>query len=352
MLLVRGSRQQTLRVHRPDELRQGSPSLAVQCVVVQNPDFAEQRAWNIAHAAAKVCPRADTARPALYALGRTGELCEVAGDDPSAVLRWNPAAGWESLLPSDDPQRDLVDLYLPICSATADHPITVGHLGQSLDGFIATSSGDSCWVTGPENILHMHRLRALCDAVIVGAGTVKADNPRLTTRLVAGTNPLRVIIDPACRLPAAHAVFSDREAPTARAIVAGTTGAAAARARGEDVLEVPALDDTLDLADLLRQLRDRGHCRIFVEGGGVTVSSFLEAGLLDRLHITVAPLLIGQGRPAVRMSPRLQLRDCLRLHHRVYRAGLDILFDCDLRAAAGPGIGHVIPALAAVQRIL
>jgi len=321
-------------------------------MTVQHPEPAEQHAWSIAHAAKRALPRVDVLRPARYALGATGELRTVAGDDPSAVLAWDPERGWESLLPSDDPQRDLVDLYLPICSATATRPITVGHLGQSLDGFIATSSGDSCWVTGPENILHMHRLRALCDAVIVGAGTIEADNPRLTTRLVAGSNPLRVIIDPACRLPAAHAVFSDREAPTVRTIVAGSASAAAARARGEDVLEVRAPGNTLDLPELLHQLRLRGHCRILVEGGGVTVSSFLEAGLLDRLHITVAPLLIGEGRPAVRMSPRVQLRDCLRVHHRVYRAGRDILFDCDLRTAAGSANGEGLPAAATIQRIL
>lgn len=320
---------------------------------MQNLDSAEQHAWCIAHAAARAFPTSDVLRPACYELAATGELHAVAADDPAAVLRWNPAIGWESLLPSDDPQRDLVDLYLPICSGTANRPITVGHLGQSLDGFIATSSGDSCWVTGPENILHMHRLRALCDAVIVGAGTIEADNPRLTTRLVAGSNPLRVIIDPACRLPAAHAVFSDREAPTVRATVAGTAAAAAARARGEDVLEVASPGNTFDLGDLLQQLRARGHCRIFVEGGGVTVSSFLEAGLLDRLHITIAPLLIGEGRPTVRMTPHLQLRDCLRLHHRVYRAGLDILFDCDLRAdAASSANGSGSSDAASIQRIL
>jgi riboflavin-specific deaminase-like protein len=319
---------------------------------VQYPESAEQHAWSIAHAAAKTLPRTGHLTPARYVLVAAGELRAAAADDPSAVLRWNPTMGWESLLPSHDPQRDLLELYLPICSATAARPITVGHLGQSLDGFIATSSGDSCWVTGPENILHLHRLRALCDAVIVGAGTVAADNPRLTTRLVAGSNPLRVIIDPACRLPAAHAVFSDSEAPTVRATIAGTVAAGAARARGEDVIEVRALQNALDLSDLMQQLRTRGHCRIFVEGGGVTVSSFLEAGLLDRLHIAVAPLLIGQGRPAVRMSPRVHLRDCLRLHHRVYRAGLDILFDCDLRAPTGSGNGHGIPGAATIQRIL
>ena len=95
----------------------------------------------------------------------------------------------------------------PSAVARAARPITIGHLGQSLDGFIATHSGDAISVTGPENILHLHRLRALCDAVVVGAGTVAADNPRLTTRLVAGSNPVRVILDPACRLPAdAHRI--------------------------------------------------------------------------------------------------------------------------------------------------
>ncbi|HTV51932.1 MAG TPA: RibD family protein [Steroidobacteraceae bacterium] len=319
---------------------------------VQQSTSPEEHAWTITQAAAHALQGLSELEAAAYALAAGGALRSVAADDPTAVLRWNPAGGWEALLPPDDPQRDLIELYLPICSATVDRPITIGHLGQSLDGFIATSSGDSCWVTGPENILHLHRLRALCDAVIVGAGTVEADNPRLTTRLVAGSNPSRVIIDPACRLPAAHAVFSDLEAPTVRATIAGSAAAAAARARGEDVLETRALHHGLDLGELLQQLHARGHFRIFVEGGGVTVSSFLQAGALDRLHITVAPLLIGEGRPAVRVLPQVRLRDCLRLHHRVYRAGLDILFDCDLRTPGAAANGHGIPAPTTVRRIL
>ena len=90
---------------------------------------------------------------------------------------------------ADDPRRAMIDLYLPICSATDAHPITVGHLGQSLDGFIATHAGESQFVTGEENILHLHRMRALCDAVVVGAGTVAADDPQLTTRHVSGAEP-------------------------------------------------------------------------------------------------------------------------------------------------------------------
>jgi diaminohydroxyphosphoribosylaminopyrimidine deaminase / 5-amino-6-(5-phosphoribosylamino)uracil reductase len=318
------------------------------------PVSAELEAWTVAHAAAKATGRLELTRPACFALDESGELREVAGEDPAALIHWNPAAGWEPLLESDSPQRDLLELYLPICSASPGRPITVGHLGQSLDGFIATSSGDSCTVTGPENILHLHRLRALCDAIIVGAGTVEADNPRLTTRLVAGSNPVRVIIDPACRLPPAHSVFCDQQASTLRATVGGSHAAAEARARGEELLEVRADGQGLDLRDLLHQLHARGCCRVFVEGGGVTVSSFLEAGLLDRLHIAVAPLLIGEGRPTVRLSPRLRLQDCLRLHHRVYRAGLDILFDCDLRTAPESRLnGHDLDGAATtIQRVL
>ena len=309
-------------------------------------------AWALVQASAKAIGTFDATRSARFALDPRGQLCPLSSDDPRAVIAWNPVHGWESSLANDGAYRDLLDLYLPISSATPERPITIGHLGQSLDGFIATTSGDSRFVTGPENILHLHRLRALCDAVVVGAGTVAADNPRLTTRLVAGSNPVRVILDPACRLAAAHTVFSDREAVTLRACAAGAGTVAQARERGEEILEIAARANVFDLRDLLSQLRERGYFRIFVEGGGVTVSSFLEAGLLDRLHITIAPLLIGDGHRAVRMASRSRLQDCMRLQHRVYRTGDDILFDCDLRAKpAVPSSSPEASTPTTIQRI-
>jgi riboflavin biosynthesis pyrimidine reductase len=81
----------------------------------------------------------------------------------------------------------------------------------------------------------------------------------------------------------------------------------------------------------MRLLRQRGCTRVFVEGGGVTVSMFLAAHLLDRLHMTVAPLIIGDGRPAIRLAPRSALVDCHRPRYRVFRMGGDVLFDCDVR---------------------
>ena len=251
-------------------------------------------------------------------------------------------------VPAGDPVRSFIDLYLPICQARTDRPITVGHLGQSLDGFIATHAGESRFVTGEENILHLHRMRALSDAVVVGAGTVAADDPQLTTRLVPGPSPLRVVLDPTRRLEPRHKVFTDESVETlyvcSRSLV--TPGE---RCFGRaTILGVQSNADGVDLVELRRLLRERGCARIFVEGGGVTVSAFLTAGLLDRLHIAIAPLLIGDGRPAIRIPPPAALNECHRPRYRVFRMGGDMLFDCELTLGdetagdAQPGLTRVI----------
>jgi riboflavin-specific deaminase-like protein len=297
-------------------------------------------AWNIVVAAARDAVRAETAGvSATFAAGDDGALTPVAAGSPDAVVAWRAGVGWEPALRSDDPRRSLIDLYLPICSATRTRPLTIGHLGQSLDGFIATHAGDSQSVTGPENILHLHRLRALCDAIIVGAGTVAADDPQLTTRHVPGPSPLRVIFDPTRGLGEHYRVFSDASAETlyvcARSL-ARPDESHFGRAR------LMAIDDNeagVDVADVIRLLRERGCARIFVEGGGVTVSTFLEAGLLDRLQIAIAPLIIGEGRPAIRLEPQAALGDCQRPRYRVFRMGGDVLFDCDLSATSHPSSG-------------
>src|SRR5476649_535247 len=176
------------------------------------PALATAQAWSIVQAAARVAPRlAEAGEAAAFTLADNGDLHPVRIGHADAVVAWRPDAGWQAVLPADDPRYALIDLYLPICTA---QPITVGHLGQSLDGFIATHAGESQFVTGEENILHLHRMRALCDAVVVGAGTVAADDPQLTTRLVPGVSPLRVVLDPARRLANHYRVFQDGAAET------------------------------------------------------------------------------------------------------------------------------------------
>ena len=296
---------------------------------------AADQAWHIVLAAAAEADRvSDASGAATYAATDAGELRPVADDSPDAVLRWEPDRGWSVVLPPSDPRQTLIDLYLPICSATQQRPMTVGHLGQSLDGFIATHAGESQYVTGEENIRHLHRLRALCDAVVVGAGTVAADDPQLTTRHVRGPSPVRVVLDPSRRLADHYRVFNDAAANTLYVCGKSVVREGDTHVGQAAVIAVDDEGDRLDVSAVLKVLRARGCHRIFVEGGGVTVSTFLEANALDRLQIAIAPLLIGDGRPAIRLAPRLALSDCHRPRYRVYRMGADVLFDCDLRSDA------------------
>jgi riboflavin-specific deaminase-like protein len=310
---------------------------------------ASDSAWRMLLAAGRLAATLEEEdRPRLFAEAPEG-LEMLPSNSPRAELAWQPARGWDCRLPADDARRELLNLYLPICSATIGRPLTIGHLGQSLDGFIATPSGDSQFVTGDDNLVHVHRMRGLCDAVVVGAGTVAADDPQLTTRHVKGPNPLRVVIDPGRRLEPSFRVFTDQQAPTL--YVCGR----AHLAPGENLMGRAAVadidegDPSREATQVIQLLRARGCARVLVEGGGVTVSAFLEADLLDRLQIAIAPVLIGEGRPAIRLTPQAHLRDCRRPAYRVYRMGGDVLFDCELHA---PADSIHEPATGRVSRII
>ena len=330
------------------QTRRGQSHVAVEAPSPQQ--SAVDAAWGIILAARAMADDLERdGRVGRFAVDEEGDLHPLPAEHPDAVLAWCPGDGWQSRLPPEDARADFLNLYLPICSATSARPMTVGHLGQSLDGFIATHTGDSRFVTGNDNIVHAHRMRALCDAVIVGAGTVAADDPRLTTRHVPGPSPLRVVFDPGRRLAPTFRVFTDRIAQTLYCcgrsrIAPGETHVGGAAIAGIDT----ALPGN-GVAEMLRLLHARGCSRVFVEGGGVTVSAFLEANLLDRLQIAVAPLLIGDGRPAIRLPAHARLRDCRRPVYRVFRMGGDVLFDCQLDAPPG-AVDPTTPG--AVSRII
>jgi diaminohydroxyphosphoribosylaminopyrimidine deaminase / 5-amino-6-(5-phosphoribosylamino)uracil reductase len=315
-----------------------------------DPENGAAIAWKIVLAAADRAEQlADSEQLVTYSLGDDAELSMVPDGHPDALIAWRPGIGWEALLPAGDPRHALVDLYLPVCSATASRPITVGHLGQSLDGFIAMPDGESQFVTGRENLLHLHRMRALSDAVIVGAGTVAADDPLLTTRDVPGPSPLRVIFDPGRRLGDAYRVFSDDSAATLYACGQSRLQPGESHVGRATILALESGEGTHAM-ELLSALRERGCSRIFVEGGGVTVSAFLEANLLDRLQMAIAPLIIGDGRPAIRLPPAPALSACRRPRYRVFRMGGDVLFDCDLKTQDASG--DALPIEPPISRVI
>ena len=241
-------------------------------------------------------------------------------------------AGAEPQLPAKlEPEaRRFLDLYLDFACAGAERPMVLAHLGQSLDGRIATRTGDSHYVNGPENIDHLHRMRALADAVVVGAGTVRNDDARLTTRRVTGPCPARVVIDPRRTLDGCQRMFAD---DGARVIVVcdAASGCPSRLPDHVDVVGLPAGDGQLAPQAVVAALADRGLHRIFVEGGGATVSQFLSSGCLDRLQITVAPLILGSGRHGLDLPPISRLAEATRLRWRQFPMGDDILFDCNFR---------------------
>jgi diaminohydroxyphosphoribosylaminopyrimidine deaminase/5-amino-6-(5-phosphoribosylamino)uracil reductase len=244
---------------------------------------------------------------------------------PDVWLQVHASGEWKASTAVTPEAHDVFALYLPL-QLRAD--LIIAQWGQSLDGRIATQSGHSHYVTGPADIRRLHRLRALVDAVVVGSGTVALDNPRLTVRHVEGKNPVRVVLDPGGQLDPGSHVFSDG---AARTLVVRRAAADAQPAVAGDILSMPVAGaDGFDPRTILLALRGQGFRRVLVEGGGITVSRFLKAKVVDRLHVTVAPLLIGSGRAALTLDPIESLDLALRPRCRYFQLGDDMLFDLDL----------------------
>lgn len=244
---------------------------------------------------------------------------------------------WRRLLARRPEDAALSPLYGPLLGkpSAPDGCFVLGRIAQSLDGRIATPSGTSFWISGPADVLHTHRLRALFDAIVIGAGTVQADDPQLTTRLCPGPSPVRVVIDGDRRLGATYRVF-DGDPPTLLLCAADRAGGA--RHGRAQVVPLPRAvgERGLNVAAMLAALAERGLHRIFVEGGGVTISRFLAAGALDRLHVTLAPLLLGSGIPGFTLPCPERPEGGLRVQWAPYRLGEDILFDIPLNRARPP----------------
>jgi diaminohydroxyphosphoribosylaminopyrimidine deaminase / 5-amino-6-(5-phosphoribosylamino)uracil reductase len=230
-------------------------------------------------------------------------------------------------------------IFGPLRAGQIDDILVVGQIGQSLDGRAATPTGHSHYINGAEGLDHLHRLRALMDAVVVGVGTALADDPLLTVRRVAGPSPARVVIDPNGRLPAAARALRD---DGVRRLVIAADGAhlpaqlPASWPAGIERIALPACQGRLDPCDILTSLAARGLRRILIEGGPGTVARFLEARCLDRLHVVVAPVILGGGRASLDLAPIARCDEALRPRTVTHVLGDEVLFDCDLTAQRRP----------------
>ncbi|MEQ1651892.1 MAG: RibD family protein [Hyphomicrobium sp.] len=215
----------------------------------------------------------------------------------------------------------------PLVSACPDKPYVLAQLGQSLDGRIATPTGESRWINRDCALDHVHRLRANVDAVIVGIGTVVADDPYLTVRRVVGGHPARVVIDPNARMSPDARVLAD---DGIRRIV--VCGEARDSLHGSEVLVVGRNGALLDPAAIVSALYALGLKKILVEGGASTISAFIDAGVVDRLHVLVAPVILGSGTTGLSLKAIQGLDEARRPRTAVHvLEDGDVLFDCDLR---------------------
>jgi diaminohydroxyphosphoribosylaminopyrimidine deaminase/5-amino-6-(5-phosphoribosylamino)uracil reductase len=215
-------------------------------------------------------------------------------------------------------------------------PMVTLKLAMTLDGRIATSSGDSQWVSGEESRAIVHRWRRYSDAVMVGAGTVIADNPRLTCREEGGRDPYRVIIDAKLRSYPRSRVFTQRSSASTILVTSSANYRAAQERYGSDKTEVLAMntiDGEIALASMLKEFGQRGWSRIMLEGGAHLAGSALRQNVVDRIAFFIAPKLLGGGLSAIEGLGFSKMKDSIGLEDlEFWQIGNDLLIESRVRS--------------------
>ncbi len=217
--------------------------------------------------------------------------------------------------------------------STSNRPFVTVKFAQTLDGRIATSTGDSKWISSPASLRFAHKLRREHDAILVGIETVLTDDPQLNVRLVKGRNPLRIIVDSRLRMPLQARVLADGAA--SHTLIATTERAARKRMReleaaGAKVLALPkeAGRSRVSIPALLAELHQRGVRSLLVEGGAGIITSFFRERAVDRLVVAIAPKIIGKGTEAINDLGITKLSYAITFSNfKTRRLGADIIFD-------------------------
>ncbi len=216
--------------------------------------------------------------------------------------------------------ENMINMYLRLVFGN-EHPYFVGHIAQSLDGFIATKSGQSKYISSKENLEHIHMLRCISDVIIVGSKTVQKDNPKLTVRLVKGHNPMRLILDKNNELHNRYNVFSNNDGLGFKII------SSKIKNNDDNVFSLPLHKGYFKLNDLNNLLHKLNKRIIFVEGGGSLLSKFFDSGYLNQLQICICPIILGSGKNSFLLKthktiPKLSYRSI-----KYHKMGSDVLCD-------------------------
>jgi len=211
-------------------------------------------------------------------------------------------------------------------------PFVTLKFAQTLDGRIASATGDSRWISSQKSLRFSHKLRSLHDAVLVGAGTVEKDDPRLTVRLVKGKSPIRIIADSRLRIAPGSKVLKEQD--IARTVIVSTSqadGRKISSLRKMGIQTLVAREDTegkVDLGDLLSKMGEMNISSILVEGGKEIITSFIRQGLVDKYIVISAPKIMGAGIDAVGNLGITDVDNALQLSFvKAYRNGQDLIIE-------------------------
>jgi diaminohydroxyphosphoribosylaminopyrimidine deaminase / 5-amino-6-(5-phosphoribosylamino)uracil reductase len=229
----------------------------------------------------------------------------------------------------DDDQIEFIVSYLPFCFAAAKahqlkRSVAIVHFAQTLDGRIATESGNSKWISNHENLVHSHRMRALCDSVLIGANTLKKDKPSLTVRLVKGPNPMKIVIG--------NSVQNFESLLENEGKVILFTSNMNGDINGIEKVQLPEKGNRISPSLILKELYQRGIYSIYIEGGSATASSFLEDQSIDILQIFLAPKIFGTGISCFNMSSMQNAEDLMEFVNYSFKPmGNGVLFEGEIQ---------------------
>ena len=223
---------------------------------------------------------------------------------------------------------DFLKKYLPLCflpilAKKQNRTISIAHFAQTLDGKIATSDGDSKWIGNKDNLIHAHRMRALCDGILIGNHTLKADNPKLTVRLVSGNNPKRVVLGTTC-----HNYKSLFESAPEKIIIIGKQNGYDKCTHQLDYLPLEKINGIIPPTVILENLyQKREISSIYIEGGAATTSCFLNQNSIDILQLHIAPMLFGSGKNAINLPMIQEVKQAIQFSkYQFHKIGTEIMF--------------------------